>query len=150
MREQHPCRVGAIVRVAKHRCLYKVERADAVDGGCYRLHLMPMEPPYIEWEEDVARDKGGTWRTEQLEVVELADVAGKAASTARAGAECRSCHAPIYWDRGKDGKPHPYNPDGLSHFITCPDAEEWRSTSRAVAPARESDEPEGQLALFEV
>lgn len=40
-------------------------------------------------------------------------------------AECRGCHAKIKWGR-LEGKPHPYNPDGESHFTTCPKAKEFR------------------------
>lgn len=42
-------------------------------------------------------------------------------------AECRSCHAQILWrEHPTTGKNHPYNPDGSSHFGTCPDAHKWR------------------------
>ncbi len=39
--------------------------------------------------------------------------------------ECRSCKALIYWIKPKD-KPMPVNPDGVSHFATCPQAGKWR------------------------
>src|SRR5438094_7831760 len=40
---------------------------------------------------------------------------------------CRSCGAPIVWVISpKSGKKMPVNPDGRSHFSTCPQAQEWR------------------------
>lgn len=42
---------------------------------------------------------------------------------------CRSCGAPIVW--GELGaRPHPFNPDGASHFSTCPQADAWRTAHR--------------------
>lgn len=35
---------------------------------------------------------------------------------------CRSCSAPIYWIVTPAGKKCPVNPDGVSHFATCPNA----------------------------
>lgn len=78
MREQHPCRVGTIISVEKRRCLYKIECADAIEGGGYLLVLMPMQPPYLATSEDVYCDRSGTWRTEQLEVVVEANVVAPA------------------------------------------------------------------------
>ena len=40
--------------------------------------------------------------------------------------ECRGCNALIYWIRTEKGKAMPVNPDGVSHFATCPDAKEFR------------------------
>lgn len=46
----------------------------------------------------------------------------------RTNGTCRSCGAPVAWDRNpKTDKPHPYNPDGTSHFSTCPQAKDWRA-----------------------
>lgn len=39
--------------------------------------------------------------------------------------KCRSCGAAIQWGELK-GRPHPYNPDGTSHFSDCPQAKDWR------------------------
>jgi hypothetical protein len=40
---------------------------------------------------------------------------------------CRSCGAPIAWAKySVDGKAAPFNPDGTSHFATCPQADQWR------------------------
>jgi hypothetical protein len=33
---------------------------------------------------------------------------------------CRSCGQLIGWDRSKNGKNIPIDPDGRIHFITCP------------------------------
>jgi hypothetical protein len=38
---------------------------------------------------------------------------------------CRSCGARILWIFSKDRKLMPYDPDGVTHFATCPDAKEW-------------------------
>lgn len=40
---------------------------------------------------------------------------------------CRSCSAVVLWIESKaKAKRAPINPDGTSHFATCPDAEKWR------------------------
>lgn len=40
---------------------------------------------------------------------------------------CRSCHAPVAWARHEHTlKKAPFNPDGTSHFATCPQSAEWR------------------------
>jgi hypothetical protein len=41
-------------------------------------------------------------------------------------AECRSCHATIFWGETPNGRRAPFDPDGQSHFITCPDRRAWR------------------------
>lgn len=41
-------------------------------------------------------------------------------------AKCRSCGDTIYWIVTAAGKPMPVNPDGQSHFSTCPQAPKWR------------------------
>jgi hypothetical protein len=33
---------------------------------------------------------------------------------------CRGCGEPIYWITTPAGEPMPVNPDGVSHFYTCP------------------------------
>lgn len=40
--------------------------------------------------------------------------------------ECRGCKALIYWIQTAAGKAMPVNPDGVSHFATCPNAPEFR------------------------
>ena len=39
---------------------------------------------------------------------------------------CRSCESPIVWCKTPAGKRAPVNPDGTSHFSTCPQADRWR------------------------
>lgn len=39
---------------------------------------------------------------------------------------CRSCAAPIMWCRTPRNLRAPINPDGTSHFATCPQADAWR------------------------
>jgi hypothetical protein len=39
---------------------------------------------------------------------------------------CRSCDAMIVWCMTPRQKRAPVNPDGTSHFASCPDADRWR------------------------
>ncbi len=39
---------------------------------------------------------------------------------------CRSCGAGIYWIVTAKGKRMPVDPDGTSHFATCPNADQHR------------------------
>lgn len=41
-------------------------------------------------------------------------------------AECRSCNATVYWCVTRQNKRMPLDPDGTSHFATCPQAGKWR------------------------
>jgi hypothetical protein len=41
---------------------------------------------------------------------------------------CRSCDARVLWLTSKAGRHAPFDPDGKSHFATCPDAPEWRKS----------------------
>jgi hypothetical protein len=42
-------------------------------------------------------------------------------------AECKGCGATIYWrPHPTTGRNHPFNPDGSSHFQTCPEADRFR------------------------
>lgn len=40
--------------------------------------------------------------------------------------KCRSCGALVTWALQKSGKYMPIDPDGTSHFATCPQANQWR------------------------
>lgn len=40
--------------------------------------------------------------------------------------ECRSCHAPVFWIETQAGKRAICDPDGTSHWATCPHAPAWR------------------------
>jgi hypothetical protein len=40
--------------------------------------------------------------------------------------QCRSCKSEIFWIKTKKGKNMPTNPDGTSHFATCPEADRYR------------------------
>jgi len=44
---------------------------------------------------------------------------------------CRSCSAPIVWIITAKGKRAPMNPDGTSHWSSCPDAAAWRDRMKA-------------------
>lgn len=39
---------------------------------------------------------------------------------------CRGCQAEIVWIMTKNGKSAPMNPDGTSHFGTCPAHDRFR------------------------
>lgn len=41
-------------------------------------------------------------------------------------ARCKSCNAPIVWEKTETGKATPNNLDGGSHWVTCPQRREWR------------------------
>lgn len=43
---------------------------------------------------------------------------------------CRSCRAQIFWIRTTAGKAMPVDPDGTSHFATCPNAAKHRKISK--------------------
>ena len=46
---------------------------------------------------------------------------------------CRDCKATIYWIRTVKGLSMPVNPDGVSHFATCPAAGKFRGTGKKAA-----------------
>ena len=46
-------------------------------------------------------------------------------------AVCRGCKARIYWINMESGKLMPVNPDGVPHFASCPDAENFRKERSA-------------------
>lgn len=39
---------------------------------------------------------------------------------------CRSCGATVMWCWTPAGRKAPIDPDGKSHFATCPQAADWR------------------------
>lgn len=39
---------------------------------------------------------------------------------------CKGCGAGIFWQKTKNGKWMPLDPDGTPHWSTCPKAEEFR------------------------
>jgi hypothetical protein len=41
-------------------------------------------------------------------------------------ATCRGCSARVYWIVTTGGRRMPVNPDGVSHFATCPSAGDFR------------------------
>jgi hypothetical protein len=43
---------------------------------------------------------------------------------------CRSCGAPIWWIKHRNGRTGIYNIDGTSHFSTCPDAQNHRKVDQ--------------------
>jgi hypothetical protein len=41
-------------------------------------------------------------------------------------AKCSKCHKPIVWVKTASGKSTPQDPDGETHWATCPFADEFR------------------------
>jgi hypothetical protein len=39
---------------------------------------------------------------------------------------CKGCHREIFWVKHRNGKAVPYTPQGLNHFIDCPQAKEFK------------------------
>lgn len=39
---------------------------------------------------------------------------------------CKGCGASIKWVRHRNGKRTPYDISGLNHFVSCPDAKEFK------------------------
>ena len=39
---------------------------------------------------------------------------------------CKGCGVGVFWIRHRNGKLGIYNPDGISHYATCPKAEQFR------------------------
>lgn len=40
---------------------------------------------------------------------------------------CKGCKAEIYWVQHRNGKRAPYDPDGVNHFATCPQAHHFKT-----------------------
>lgn len=51
---------------------------------------------------------------------------GEASAHVEPPSRCRSCGAPVRWTVTAKGKRMPVDPDGTSHFATCPQADGWR------------------------
>ena len=49
---------------------------------------------------------------------------------------CRSCDAKVFWIKTARGKNMPVDPDGHSHFATCPNAEQHRKGANSNLEAR--------------
>lgn len=45
-------------------------------------------------------------------------------------AHCSACNAPITWILGKTGSRLPVNPNGSTHWATCPRAASFRNARR--------------------
>ncbi|MGK2898591.1 MAG: hypothetical protein ACSLE9_07870 [Burkholderiaceae bacterium] len=45
-------------------------------------------------------------------------------------AVCKSCGEPVDWVITDAGKRAPMNLDGVPHFATCPQANEWRRSRK--------------------
>ena len=44
--------------------------------------------------------------------------------------KCRGCGDPIFWVTHRNGINTPYNPDGVNHFATCPNAKQFNKTTK--------------------
>lgn len=62
---------------------------------------------------------------------------------------CRSCHDMVLWVHTKAGKRAPLNPDGTSHFATCPQAPTWRKPHPLAAAMPEDGPAYGQPGALE-
>lgn len=54
---------------------------------------------------------------------------------------CAGCGEPIVWRRTERGRWEPVNPDGVSHFVTCPEAAAFRRLSRRRAVGAAGERP---------
>lgn len=66
------------------------------------------------------REEDSCWEKELLHRIQLI-----LAATGRAAA-CKGCGAPIVWVTHQNGKRAPYTPEGLNHFVDCPQAQQFR------------------------
>jgi hypothetical protein len=62
---------------------------------------------------------------------------------------CRSCDAVIEWEKTDAGKWRPLNPDGTSHFETCPNADKHRGQGRSNGGGAVQT-PAGQAAIQDI
>lgn len=44
---------------------------------------------------------------------------------------CKACQAKLYFVRHANGKLAPYTADGVNHFITCPEAKQFKKAAAA-------------------
>jgi len=59
-------------------------------------------------------------------------------------AKCKGCGAQIFWQRTKAGKLTPADPDGTSHWATCPKVAMFKKPEKE--PERKGDsEKQGEL-----
>lgn len=52
---------------------------------------------------------------------------------------CQSCGGPIVWTLTDTGAKMPLNPDGVSHYATCPQAKQWSGKTRQTFNITEAD-----------
>lgn len=150
-----PFPIGSRLTIAGRGAPYEVREAVAVEGGLWRLSLRPTEPPFDMIEVEVFQHRSGAWLTEDLEELTPDGAAPPSAEMPAGYQPCKSCGAPLRWSWTKNGKRTPTNPDGTSHYGTCPQAEEWRRKAREKVEVKEPGpaEPEtpasaGQMTLF--
>ena len=63
--------------------------------------------------------------------------------------QCRSCQAVIFWGETPNGRRAPFDPDGQSHFSTCPDRRQWRRDEGTGNRGQGTDaEPEPEQQSF--
>jgi hypothetical protein len=48
---------------------------------------------------------------------------------------CKACGQPIRWIKTQSGKSTPIDPDGMTHWATCTDAERFKSDYAKVKKA---------------
>ena len=154
-----PFAPGTRVTIACHPAPYVVREAQATEGGCWRLGLRPGVAPFDLLWIDVWRNREGMWLTDDLECIEYTDgstrgLPNEIRPEMPAGySACRGkgCGMPIRWDVTALGKHTPLNPDGSSHWDTCPAAAQFKKRARSAAPVEELELPRddsGQMSLF--
>ena len=62
--------------------------------------------------------------------VEEGDGALRDPKEREADVSCWSCHRPIYWVLTDRGRRMPVDPDGMTHFATCPQGKQWSGRQR--------------------
>ena len=53
---------------------------------------------------------------------------------------CKACGADIWWMKTRNGKVAPYTKHGVSHFMDCPKAEEFRVYGRKKKKPEKQDD----------
>jgi hypothetical protein len=82
--------------------------------------------------EEAEADMGVAHRQTEGHVEYFVLPAGDAVKRAGKEGRCRSCSAVIYWVETASGKKLPMDPDGVTHFATCPQSKSWSGKGRAA------------------
>lgn len=61
---------------------------------------------------------------------------------------CKGCKAIIYWIKTESGRPMPVDPDGTSHFASCPNASDFRKQYHPDEDPRRPDQAQQYSSLM--